>query len=129
MKKTIVKPDGTTEVVEGTAEEIAAYERQIKQQGQDENKKQPSQPGRLDEEPQRLSDIPTYWYPVHSPFCEITVAMRGWLSIVPPHCTCGATPRIDLTPYIDWTVYSTNGYTVTTDSVGLWALPKVTFKG
>lgn len=31
MKKTITKPDGTTEVVEGTPEEIAQYERQLRE--------------------------------------------------------------------------------------------------
>src|SRR5690348_11587962 len=41
MKKTVTNPDGSTEVVEGTAEEIAAYERALKQKRQDESKRKP----------------------------------------------------------------------------------------
>lgn len=39
MKKTITLPDGSQEVVEGTAEEIAAYERAKKQEPQTESPK------------------------------------------------------------------------------------------
>jgi hypothetical protein len=120
VKKTIKKSDGSEITFEGTLEEIIELEKKIKQENQEESKKQPLQPGLLNEETQQFSN--TYWYPVHSPFCEITSAMRGWFSIIPPRCTCGAVPQVD------WTVYRA-GWSVTTDSTGLWAIPKVTFKG
>ncbi|MFA5750570.1 MAG: hypothetical protein WC895_05170 [Candidatus Shapirobacteria bacterium] len=37
MKKTITKPDGTKEILEGTPEEIAELERQIKKEKVNEN--------------------------------------------------------------------------------------------
>ena len=40
MKKTIKRPDGTEEVVEGTAEEIAEYERKLRE-GSKSSKKKP----------------------------------------------------------------------------------------
>jgi hypothetical protein len=114
MKKTITKPDGSIEVVEGTAEEIAAYERQVKQQGQDESKKPPAQPGILTDEIARFMErienqriqpsfVP-FFYPVHASNCELEIAKRGWWSIVSPVCTCGASPKFErlYDPNITW---------------------------
>lgn len=39
MKKLIKHPDGTEEVIEGTAEEIAAYERKLREGGKSKGKK------------------------------------------------------------------------------------------
>lgn len=125
MKKTIQKPDGSTETVEGTAEEIAEYERKIRGDVK-ESPKPP--PGILTDEIKRfiddvledvrkktffvpfhplpvLPDLKPNW-PQHSPFCEITVASRGWFSISPPHCTCGAEIRF-VDPNVTWTSTST----------------------
>lgn len=41
MKKTFTRPDGTQEVLEGTAEELAEYERQLNQQGKVKEHKAP----------------------------------------------------------------------------------------
>ena len=41
MRKVIKRPDGTEEVVEGTAEEIAEYERNIREGNRPRNKKPP----------------------------------------------------------------------------------------
>jgi hypothetical protein len=98
MKKTIQKPDGTTEVVEGTAEEIAEYERKLKGEIQVEAPKKQG-PGLLTDELQRLFDQAKPWweqeiyrtYPrlEHAPTCLLVKAQNDWWSIVPPHCTCG----------------------------------------
>ena len=94
MKKTITKPDGSIEVVEGTAEEIADYERKLKGQTQLESPK-PSGPGLLTEVPVRLmwdgsNLIPKYEFVgYHLSHCEIVTASSGWFSINPPSCTCG----------------------------------------
>lgn len=97
MKKIIKRPDGTEEVVEGTPEEIADYERKLKGGLQNETPK-PKVPGLLTDEFQRLMDefrklpneimkgIPRF---EHSPECDITTAQRGWWSVQPPRCTCG----------------------------------------
>lgn len=116
MKKTITKPDGTQEVVEGTAEEIAAYERHVRQEPVKEEVKKP---GLLTDELQRLGGIdwqkvfekmpPQVQWPRHSTFCEITVAQNGWLSTIPPRCTCGAVadPWADPYPWYKITCSST----------------------
>lgn len=94
MKKTITKPDGTTEVVEGTAEEIAEYERKLRGDVQEAPK--PKGPGLLTDELQRLLDGARKFeqplsYPImqHDPNCDIVRAGSGWWSVVPPRCTCG----------------------------------------
>lgn len=43
MKRTVRKPDGSEEVMEGTAEELAEYERKLNS----ENRQQPVKPGVL----------------------------------------------------------------------------------
>lgn len=99
MKKTIIKQDGSTEVVEGTPEEVAEYERKVNSRPQNETPV-PKTPGLLtDELVRKLSETGILdWYrsipqpaPVmqHTPTCEITVAQRGWWSVSPPRCTCG----------------------------------------
>lgn len=96
MKKTITKQDGSVEVVEGTAEEIAEYERKLKGQTVQEAPK-PSGPGLLTDELQRFMEQiqklpytpPVYPQLQHDPSCEIVTAGRGWWSVVPPRCTCG----------------------------------------
>lgn len=90
MKKTIIKPDGSSETVEGTPQEIADYERKIKGEVQNEAPK-PKTPGLLTDEMKRLFEsVPQ---PIqqqsHSLTCDIVIAQRGWWSVVPPRCTCG----------------------------------------
>lgn len=93
MKKTIIKPDGSSETVEGTPEEIADYERKIRGETQNEAPK-PKTPGLLTDELKRLDDalkdFPKYFNERrdHSPDCAITIAQRGWWSVLPPSCTC-----------------------------------------
>lgn len=105
MKKTVKRPDGTEETVEGTAEEIAEYERRLSPAPVPEGKEKPAKKKLLTDEVERAGspfpDVP--WcpdvcprrYPAppvrweHEPFCEIVVASRGWWSVVPPRCTCG----------------------------------------
>ena len=110
MKKTITKQDGSTEVVEGTAEEIAEYERKMRGEIK-ENPAPKTGPGLLTDEVKRLlgdewiekvrrmseefsrhhfPERTALQFPRHSEFCEIVVAQRGWMSIIPPRCTCGA---------------------------------------
>lgn len=74
MKKTITKPDGTTEVLEGTAEEIREYERTI---------------------PIVTPIVPTpgipiggFFKPTHiNPECYVHNS-RAWFGVIPPKCTC-----------------------------------------
>lgn len=104
MKKTITKQDGTTEVVEGTAEELAEYERRLKKENLREAppKKKEILKGleqsqsplvkfieefMKDPSPYRFSDAR------HSYSCEISIASRGWWSVFPPKCTCGLTQK------------------------------------
>ncbi len=96
MKKIITKPDGTIETVEGTAQEIAEYEKQLKRENQNESPA-PKVPGLLTDEVKRLMEklgtgLPRVMLeiPRHSDFCQLIVAQRGWWSITPPRCTCGA---------------------------------------
>lgn len=85
MKKTIAKQDGSTETVEGTAEEIAEYERKSRGEVKEEVKK----PGLLTDIVERQFTAPLFPIPQHTPECEITVASRGWWCVNPPRCTCG----------------------------------------
>lgn len=112
MKKTVVKPDGTQEVLEGTPDEIAELERKLRGGVQEQVKK----PGLLTEDklftqefldkvleeirknpvyaPQTIPFFETPFkigYPRfdHDPSCDIVTAQRGWWSVVPPRCTCG----------------------------------------
>lgn len=99
MKKTITKQDGSVEVVEGTAEEIADYERKLK--GHPVLEAPKPGPGLLTDELQRLRDgmINTPWwtspfhnnYPQlqHHPTCQMIEAQKGWWCVTPPMCTCG----------------------------------------
>lgn len=94
MKKTIQKPDGTTETVEGTPEEIAEYERKLRGEVQEAPK--PKGPGLLTEEMLKfLEGLRKFEHPSfqphmqHAPECEIIRAGSGWWSTVPPRCTCG----------------------------------------
>lgn len=84
MKKTITKQDGSTETVEGTAEEIAEYERKVRGDVREEVKK----PGLLTDIIERQLS-PIMPIPQHDPSCQIVEASRGWWSTVPPRCTCG----------------------------------------
>lgn len=118
MKKTIVKQDGTKEVLEGTPEEIAELERRIRQEP---IREEPKKPGLLTEDDQKLLDSQDWvkkileeyykqkqypggllpdpiddvrygygqWRWQHTPECEIEVAKRGWWCVNPPRCTCG----------------------------------------
>lgn len=87
MKKTITKNDGTTETVEGTPEEIAEYERKLR--GGVVETPKPKGPGILTDELQRLWDLNRDLGTGHAEFCQITIASRGWWSVIPPVCTCG----------------------------------------
>lgn len=75
MKKTITKPDGTIETIEGEPEEIRRYE-----------DKAPAVAPQRFEQPYE----PVWPTVIHSPNCQLILAMRGWWSVVPPACTCGA---------------------------------------
>ena len=99
MKKSIPKPDGTVEVVEGTPEEIAEYERRVRQEPV---KEQVKKPGLLTEDDQTrqlmdlLDEVMKQRYASrphgrmqHDPGCDIITAQRGWWSVIPPRCTCG----------------------------------------
>jgi len=90
MKKTITKQDGSVEVVEGTAEEIADYERKLK--GQPVLEAPKPGPGLLTDDLRRLlqySPFESGYRIDHGPTCQLTVAQQGWWSINPPMCTCG----------------------------------------
>lgn len=120
MKKTITKPDGTHEVVEGTPEEIADYERKLRAEP---IREEPKKPGLLTDDVKRTGGqsllersglfAPTDWskiieeylkdHPIkpyqpaitwqkqHSFECPVAVAQRGaWLCVNPPECNCGA---------------------------------------
>lgn len=108
MKKTITKPDGTTEVVEGSPDEIAEYERKLRGELKEAppKKKDILKGQALQDEvrrmiekymeehpqpPQYIFNYPNYQFPrmEHDPNCEIKIAERGWWSVVPPRCTCG----------------------------------------
>ncbi len=110
MKKTITKPDGSIEVVEGSPEEIADYERKLKNQPQLESPKQTG-PGLLtDEVARQMSQlqyvplVPKFRFDgYHLSHCEMMVASRGWFSIVPPRCTCGADTSYSPLP-IGWEI-------------------------
>lgn len=95
MKKTITKPDGSVEIVEGTAEEIAEYERKLSSTNvkeQDEKKKDLLLEKLLEDKrsPFNIREASYQSYPWHSDNCELVVAQRGWWSVNPPRCTCGA---------------------------------------
>lgn len=105
MKKTITKSDGSTETIEGTADEIAEYERKLKKgslkevpKPKKEILKGKSLPELMREfmekypQPLQYNPIPyPYYHPQleHSPMCELKVAERGWMSVIPPRCSCG----------------------------------------
>lgn len=122
MKKTITKPDGSKEVLEGTPEEIAELERRIRQEPIREEPKKPellkdevkhldsidfqklieeAMRKKLDEQPLPFFDQRWRWQ--HSPFCEMKVAERGWMSVIPPRCTCGLFiyPQERFSPILD----------------------------
>lgn len=131
MKKTITKNDGSTEIVEGTPEEIADYERKIR--GEVKESPKNDGPGLLTDQIDRKTkmvqdqieegvrllkelvdsgkldaarrarwlttqpiELPRVTYrPLrHSEHCQMTVAQRGWMSVVPPRCDCGAEPNM-----------------------------------
>jgi hypothetical protein len=80
MKKTITRPDGTTEVVEGTAEEIAEYEKKIKVGDIRETPKKG--PGLLTEE-----SLARLLSSNCSPNC-VKCSGGVWMGVVPPPCVC-----------------------------------------
>ena len=93
MKKTIQRPDGVIETVEGTAQEIAEYERKLKGEVQTESPEKKG-PGLLTDEVQHFLRLyqPGYVFTSrmdHTPECDMKVAERGWWSVVAPRCTCG----------------------------------------
>lgn len=90
MKKKIQKPDGTVEEVEGTAEELAEYERRLRGKKVSEQPT-PKNPGLLTDELTRsLTPIRTWkTYREHKDHCLLVIAQSGWWSVVPPTCTCG----------------------------------------
>ena len=107
MKKTITLPNGQTEVVEGTAEEIAAYEK-AKRESANESPK--SKKKLLTEEEVRAiakeeaakvapvihhgvctcpicCPFKPYWA---KPYCQHEYPQGPWLSVLPPNCIkCG----------------------------------------
>lgn len=119
MKKTITKPDGTQEVVEGTPEEIADYERALRE-GLNEVPKKDKKNLLLEDKSMSLLEqwrdliekapkqpmMPSFAFNglEHSPECQMTVAARGWMSIVPPRCDCGLITY----PRRDYTTIATN---------------------
>lgn len=136
MKKVITKPDGSTEVIEGTAEEIAEYERKVR--GEIRETPAPKQgPGLLTDELERLLGdkdflekmresrkpqwpLATGYRPSHSDTCQIAIARRGaWLCVIPPRCDCGAEPALLDTYGITWFPI-TRRYRYSTDSGITW---------
>lgn len=128
MKKTIQKPDGSVETVEGTAEEIAEYERKLR--GDVKEAPKPAGPGLLKDEIKRLSEQPWWTNPVnvpymqleHTPTCQLVEASRGWWSVAPPRCTCG----LIVYPYRFW--YYSVPYTPTTGGVTISSTSDQPFK-
>jgi hypothetical protein len=120
VKKTITKPDGTTEVVEGSPEEIAEYEKALREQINEVPKKDKkkllleSEAARefieaLTKKPKETVFVPQYIPSpaiAHDPSCEIVSAGRGWWSVTPPRCTCG------LITYAERPLYSTATNTI-----------------
>jgi len=114
MKKTITKSDGSVEVVEGTAEEIAEFERRIKNQPQNESPKSPG-PSLITEPVQRqFTPIVKFTYKTsHDDWCQVSVAQRGgWLCINPPRCDCGF--EVQFAPPLPWYTIT---YTTSTDKI------------
>lgn len=94
MKKTITKQDGTKEEVEGSAEEIAEYERKTRGEVKEQVKKPELLKDVIDHKlaPVVSPIIPSFApmpIPQHDPGCDIITAQRGWWSVIPPRCTCG----------------------------------------
>jgi hypothetical protein len=133
MKKIVTKPDGTKEEIEGSAEELAAYERKLKESVVQEKKT----PGLLTDELRRLDWQSPHEYHnyTHSEQCPITIAARGhWFSVTPAMCTCGADLSFVVYPYTFTSTYTyppsgsliasfglpvaTNGDSTTSDFVG-----------
>lgn len=120
MKKTITKPDGTTEVVEGSPEEIAEYEKALREQINEVPKKDKKKLLLESEAVKEMIDALTKKKPdvvlvpqykpspilAHDPSCEIVSAARGWWSVTPPRCTCG------LITYAERPLYSTTTNTI-----------------
>lgn len=117
MKKTVTKPDGSTEIIEGTAEEIAEYERKMKKDSLKEAPPKKQKDILKGDEYPQVDYYKLLWdlyqkqtqEVSHDEFCPITIARRGWWSVQPPTCTCY---RKHLSPYYKVT-YTTN----TTDSL------------
>lgn len=103
MKKTITKQDGSTEVVEGTAEEIAEYEKKVKDSVTESPKKVP---GLLTDNLERLFGGTVQLR--HASHCNMNIPF--WLSTIPPVCNCGliAYPRTTDIIYTTSTSDSTN---------------------
>jgi hypothetical protein len=105
MKKVITKPDGTKEEIEGTAEELASYEKKLKESIVQEKKT----PGLLTDELRRFDWRSPHEYRdyPHSEQCQIALAARGsWLYITPPMCTCGADLSYVVYPYTFTSTYT-----------------------
>lgn len=99
MRKVIKRPDGTEEVVEGTAEEIAEYERAIKEGGKPQSsKKKPVLRGaEVDGKP--LTDEETQMIRLHRlgllPKERVVVEKEpAWVPYVQPYWLTGPTPTV-----------------------------------
>lgn len=121
MKKTIKKPDGTEEVVEGTAAEIAEYERKLRGEVKESPVKGPKL---LTEEGEKklnqvldsnfLKELDKFFSRTkqHSTSCQLVTAQGGWMSIFPPQCTCGVGSYVVSSPdtmssthlHVDWSL-------------------------
>lgn len=112
MKKTVTLPDGTTEVLEGTPEEIAAHEKLIREQGKSAPSKSKKDvlkgTGILDSEQlERLIEAlkktepssPPWWMHLN-PIWEVTCSQCGQYN-----CIC---KHIDLTPRITYGIMTSN---------------------
>jgi len=96
MKKTIKKQDGSEEVIEGSAEEIADYEKKMR--GEVREAPKPVGPGLLTDEVKRFLEtlrdtqqpyvsVPSV-FASHQPWCAAFTS--PWFGITPPPCNCGA---------------------------------------
>lgn len=109
MKKTITLPDGQTEVIEGTAEEVAQYERAKREEANES--KRSKKKVLLTEEKVReivkeelLAHDLARTIQITSSTSMYTVCQHQypavWLGITPPSCVKCGQPMPQLTPYV-----------------------------
>jgi hypothetical protein len=115
MKKTVTRPDGTTEVLEGTPEEIAAHEKLVREETKKKEKKPDVLKGKeqselmqwLEELQKRTKEIPSVpQWPQPAPIWVTPTCAKCYTS----PCVCH---WIDLSPTIICQSVSDNKITIT----------------